>query len=57
VVYLVEKEVDFVKVQLRKGGSFMVTVPKAIVRLLGIKGGETLKVLIDVDNRRIVYQL
>lgn len=57
MVYLVEKEAAFFRVQLRKGGSFMVTVPKATVRLLGIKGGETLKVLIDVDNRRIVYQL
>lgn len=54
---MVEKEAAFFRVQLRKGGSFMVTVPKATVRLLGIKGGETLKVLIDVDNRRIVYQL
>ena len=57
VVYVVETEVAFVKVQPRKGGSFMVTIPKEAVKLLGIKNGERLKVFVDVENRRIAYQL
>jgi len=52
-----EKEVAFVKVQPRKGGSYMVTIPIDGVRMLGIKGGEKLKALIDVDKKRIIYQL
>ena len=36
---MVEKEVAFVKVQPRKRGGFMVTLPKPIARLLDIKGG------------------
>jgi len=54
---LVEKEVAFVKVQPRKGGSFMVTIPKEAVKLLAIKDSERLKVSVDVENRRVVYQL
>ena len=54
---LVEKEVAFVKVQPRKGGSFMVTIPKEAVNLLRVKDGERLKVFVDVENRRLLYQL
>jgi antitoxin component of MazEF toxin-antitoxin module len=53
----VEKEVDFVKVQPRKSGSFMVTIPSAAVKELGIKDNERLKVLIDPESRRIIYEL
>jgi antitoxin component of MazEF toxin-antitoxin module len=52
-----EKEVAFVKVQPRKGGSYMVTIPIDGVKILGIKGGDRLKTLIDVDKKRIIYQL
>jgi len=52
-----EKEVAFVKVQPRKGGSYMVTIPIDGVKILGIKGGDRLKALIDVDKKRIIYQL
>ena len=54
---VVEKEVAFVKVQPRKGGSYMVTIPIDGVRMFGIKGGERLKALIDVDKKRVIYQL
>jgi len=57
VVSRVEKEVDFVKVQPRKSGSFMVTIPSAAVKELGIKDNERLKVLIDPESRRIIYEL
>ena len=54
---MVEVEVDFVKVQPRKGGSFMVTIPKDAVRAIGIINGEKLKVLVDTEKRRIIYEL
>ena len=54
---MVEKEIAFVKVQPRKAGSFMVTIPKDAARELGINDKERLKVLIDIEKRRIIYQL
>jgi len=51
-----EKEIDFVKVQLRKSGSFMITIPKQAAEILNIKSGERLKVLIDKENKKIIYQ-
>ncbi|MEM0049185.1 MAG: AbrB/MazE/SpoVT family DNA-binding domain-containing protein [Candidatus Bathyarchaeia archaeon] len=51
-----ELEIDFVKIQLRKSGSYMVTIPKKIVESLGLRGGDTLKVLMDPEKRRIIYQ-
>jgi len=51
-----EMEIDFVKVQLRKSGSFMITIPKQAVEMLNIKSGERLKVLIDKENKKIIYQ-
>jgi hypothetical protein len=52
-----ETEIDFVKVQPRRGGSFMVTIPIDGARMLGIEGHERLKVLIDRERKRIIYQL
>ena len=54
---MTEKEIAFVKVQPRKGGSYMVTIPIDGVKMLGIKGGEKLKALIDAEKKRIIYQL
>ncbi|MEM0488103.1 MAG: hypothetical protein QXN95_02950 [Candidatus Bathyarchaeia archaeon] len=51
-----EVEVDFVKVQLRRSGSFMVTIPKQAAESLHITNGERLKVSIDQQKRRIIYQ-
>jgi bifunctional DNA-binding transcriptional regulator/antitoxin component of YhaV-PrlF toxin-antitoxin module len=51
-----EQEIDFVKVQLRKSGSFMITIPKQAVNVLSIKSGERLKVFVDKENKRIIYQ-
>ena len=51
-----EIEIDFVKVQLRKSGSFMITIPKQAAEMLNIKSGERLKVLIDKENKKIIYQ-
>jgi len=51
-----EMEIDFVKVQLRKSGSFMITIPKQAAEILNIKSGERLKVLIDKENKKIIYQ-
>lgn len=54
---MTEVELDFVKIQPRKGGTFMVTIPRDVVKELGIKDNERVKVLIDRDKRRIIYQL
>jgi AbrB family looped-hinge helix DNA binding protein len=51
-----EQEIDFIKVQLRKSGSFMITIPKQAVEALNLKSGERLKVFIDKENKRIIYQ-
>jgi len=53
---MVEEEVAFVKVQPRKAGNFMVTLPAEIVTTLGLKGGERAKVLFDRQKKRVVYQ-
>jgi len=52
-----EIEVAFVKVQPRKGGSYMITVPKDACEMLGIIDNERLKVLVDKEKKRIIYQL
>ena len=54
---MVEEEVAFVKVQLRKAGSFMVTIPIEAVRKLDIKREDRLKVLVDKEKRCIIYQI
>ena len=54
---LVEEEIAFVKVQPRKAGSFMVTIPIEAVRMLEIKRDHRLKVLVDKKKRCIIYQL
>ncbi|MEM2145922.1 MAG: AbrB/MazE/SpoVT family DNA-binding domain-containing protein [Candidatus Jordarchaeaceae archaeon] len=51
-----EVEVDFVKVQLRQSGSYMVTIPKQAAEALNITNGEKLKVSIDSQKKRIIYQ-
>ncbi|HUW46788.1 MAG TPA: hypothetical protein VMW50_13445 [Dehalococcoidia bacterium] len=54
---MVEEEVAFVKVQPRKAGSFMVTIPMEAVRRLEIKRDDRLKVLVDKERRCVIYQL
>jgi|GEM_PF-2063292 len=53
---LTEIEIDFVKVQLRRSGSFMVTIPKQAVNILNLKSGERLKVSVDKESKKIIYQ-
>ena len=53
---MVEVEVDFVKVQFRKSGNVMVTIPAGLVKMLKLKKGEKLKVLADIEKGRIIYQ-
>lgn len=54
---MVEREIAFVKVQPRKSGSFMVTIPSEIAKEMGIKNNERLKVLVDHERKRIIYEL
>jgi len=51
-----EQEIAFVKVQPRKAGNFMVTLPAEVVAILKIKDNERVKVVFDKDKRRVIYQ-
>lgn len=50
-------EMKSVKVQPRRAGGYMVTLPAAIAQMLGIKDSEELKVYVDIDNKEIIYKL
>lgn len=57
VSYVVEIQIGKVKVQQRKAGSYMVTLPMTAAKMLQIKDSETLKVYIDVEKQRVTYEL
>ena len=46
-----------VKVQKRKSGSIMVTVPKVIVDLLNLRKGIKLKVYVDLEKYEVIYKI
>ena len=50
-----DREIAFVKIQPRARGSFMVTIPKEAVELLGIIDNERAKVYVDKEKRRLTY--
>jgi antitoxin component of MazEF toxin-antitoxin module len=56
VVALTEEEVAFVKVQERKAGNFMITLPAEVVAALKLKDSQRVKVLFDRDRKRVIYQ-
>ena len=51
------EEVDFVKIQKRKGGYYLLTIPAEAVRQLGIKDNERVKVYIDKRTKRVIFEL
>jgi hypothetical protein len=50
------EEVAFVKVQARRAGNYMVTIPGDVVEALRLKGSERAKVLFNRDKKQVVYQ-
>ena len=52
-----EIEIGKVKIQPRKAGGFMITLPMAAAKILQIKGNEQLRVFLDFENRRVIYEL
>ena len=52
-----EEEVAFVKVQPRRAGNFMVTIPLEAAKKLGIEDNERIKVILDIEKKRIIYQI
>ena len=54
---MVELEVGKVKIQKRKGGSFLVTIPSAAVKILQIKDNEFMTVSVDVDDSSVTFKL
>ena len=57
VVSMVEIDVGTVKIQKRKGGSLLVTIPSAAVKVLKIKGHEQMSVSIDVENSLVIFKI
>jgi hypothetical protein len=57
VINMVKAEIGTVKVQPRKTGGYMVTIPVAAIRGLGIKDNEDMTVYVDFDNKEITYKL
>jgi antitoxin component of MazEF toxin-antitoxin module len=53
---MVEEEVAFVKLQPRKAGNFMVTIPAEVAAAFKLKDNERVKVLFDKDKKRVIYQ-
>lgn len=51
------EEIAFVKVQKRRGGSYLVTIPSDAVKLLGLVDNERMKVLLDKRSKRVVFEL
>lgn len=54
---MVRVEISSVKIQPRKAGGFMVTIPVAVAKILGIENSEILRVFIDIKEKEIVYKL
>jgi hypothetical protein len=50
-------EVAFVKVQKKTAGNYMVTIPREAVQGLGIKDSEKMKVYLDVESSRVIFEL
>jgi len=55
--YMSQEEVAIVKVQRRPTGSFMVTIPIEVIRAFDIKEGDKVKVLIERERRRVIYEI
>ena len=54
---MVEIEVGTVKIQKRKGGSLMITIPSTAVKFLKIKGDEQMSVSIDVESSLVLFKV
>ncbi len=57
VARLTTVEIDFVKIQKRVGGSFLVTIPSDAVKALKIVDNERMKVLLDKEGKRVIFEL
>jgi antitoxin component of MazEF toxin-antitoxin module len=49
-------EVDFVRVQKRKGGSYLVTIPSDAVKELRISHKQKAKVYVDKKAKRVAFE-
>ena len=56
MVEMPEEEIAFVKVQPRKAGNFMITLPAEIAVKLKLRDNERVKVLFDHEKKRVIYQ-
>ncbi len=57
MVEMPASEIAVVKVQKRQGGSFMVTIPSFAARTLKINDSEEMKVLLDKESKRVIFEL
>ena len=51
-----EELIDLVRIQARKAGNYMATIPADIVSVLKPKPGERVKVFFDKEKKRVIYQ-
>ena len=52
-----EVELAFVKVQKRPSRSYMATIPAEAVKQLGIKDKQRLKVYLDKNTKRVIFEV
>lgn len=57
VHYLVRVQAGTVKLQPRKAGGFMVTLPISVARGLGLNDAVQLDVFVDYEEKEVVYKL
>lgn len=57
VVSMVKVEMGTVKVQPRKAGGYMITLPVAIAKGLKINDSEILNVFVDFEEKEIIYKI
>ena len=49
--------IDVLTVQQRPTGTFMVTIPIKVIRELGIEKGDRIKVYLNRESKRIIYEI
>lgn len=51
------EEIDFVTIQKKTAGSYLVTIPAPAIKSLGIKDSERMKVYLDKEAGRVIFEL
>ena len=53
-----EDEVKIVLIRaIKEGKGFVLTLPKEAAEMLGVKGGEKVRVIVDRERKAVIYRL